>query len=100
MLPQGGAVEGDRVDNALHKPIIDLCVAIQQQLGNDQAAVCRVMNALLHATAAYAVDSTTHDKKEGQKRFDSLSMKMAVVMQDFLAEHTGGAAIIELPNKP
>lgn len=72
----------------------------QARLGGDNTAVICVMNALVHTTAEYVVGATTEDREEGVKRFNGLSMKIAKVVQEFIAEHTGGAAIIELPEGP
>lgn len=82
------------------REIMEVCLRAQERLGADSAAVVCVMNAVMHATAEYAVGSTTSDAEEGVKRFNALGMKLAKVLQDFVAEHTGGAAIIELPEEP
>jgi len=84
----------------LKREITAVCYASQARLGGDSAAVVYVMNALMHATAEYAVGATTSDREEAQRRFNGLSMKISKVMQDFLAEHTGGAVIVELPEGP
>jgi hypothetical protein len=82
------------------REIMDVCFRAQKNLGGDSPAVVCVLNAVMHATAEYAVGSTTTDAEEGVKRFNALGMKLAKVLQDFIAEHTGGAAIIELPEGP
>lgn len=84
----------------LKREITAVCYAAQTRLGGDSTAVIYVMNALMHATAEYAVGATTTEREEAQRRFNDLSMKISKVMQDFLAEHTGGAVIVELPEGP
>ena len=82
------------------RKILEVCLQAQEQLGGAPLGPVVVLNALMYATAEYAVGTTTADPEEGVGRFNSLSMKLAKVIQEFLAEHTGGAAIIELPEKP
>lgn len=82
------------------REIMELCLRAVQRFGADNMAVVCVLNASLYAAAEFAVGTTTSDPEEGVKRFNDLSMKLAKVMQEFVAEHTGGAAIIEIPEKP
>lgn len=90
----------EEVLRGLKKEIMAVCMSAQDRLGGDNAAVLYVMNALMHATAEYAVGATTADREEAQRRFNDLSMRISKVMQDYLAEHTGGAVIVELPEGP
>lgn len=89
--------KNDYVDE-LSKVLLRVCLEAQNIIPGDSPVV--VANALTHTLCSYLVRCTTKEKEEGQKRFNDFSFQVYKVVQDFLALHTGQAAIIEINPDP